>query len=397
MILGYFKYLFFIEENITSLLSLVDINVEVNFIKYILPLGISFYTFEAISYIIDVYRGKNKPFHNYFIYGAFILFFPKLIAGPIVRANQLIPQFLCVDKFKFNNILSGFRRIVNGLFLKVVLADNIAPLVDAGFAVNASLMSSWDVLTLSFLFGFQIYFDFAGYSSIAIGSAMLMGIKLPENFNFPYLASSPRDFWSRWHISLSSWIRDYIYFPLKQLKFNGSTLGVNKHDGLNMHSINALFITWFLMGLWHGSSWNFVFWGIYHAILILLFRLIFFFEYALVTKFQLFIGWTLTFPLVMLSWILFRASDLHTAIDMYSRLFSYEAYTYLGLRENTYIVTLALTILIILNGLSNNFYKLHKNDLKNFILIGNLLAGFIIFYLVFVFLRPINQYIYFQF
>lgn len=201
-ILCYFKYLFFFIDSAVAVLNIFGFQFQAPILNIILPLGISFYTFEAISYIVDVYRGLFKAEKSFILYACFITFFPKLIAGPILRAAELIPQLSANPVFRFDEFSSGLKRIIYGLFLKVVIADNIAPLVDAGFQQNIDTLSALDVWTLAFLFGFQIYFDFSAYSSIAIGSARLMGIHIPENFNYPYLASSPRDFWRRWHISL---------------------------------------------------------------------------------------------------------------------------------------------------------------------------------------------------
>ena len=182
--------------------------------RIILPLGISFYTFQTISYSVDVYRRHTRAVRDFALYGSYVTFFPQLVAGPILRAEEVVSQLRTRAPFDLHFITEGISRILQGLFLKVVLADNIAPLVDAGFNIDVQAMSAVDTWCLAFLFGFQIYFDFAGYSHIAIGCAKLMGITFPENFNFPYAARSFKSFWRRWHISLSSWIRDYLYLPL---------------------------------------------------------------------------------------------------------------------------------------------------------------------------------------
>ena len=242
-----------------------------------MPLGISFYTFQTISYVVDVYRKVINHEPNFFIYGCYVTFFPQLVAGPILRANEVIPQFKNHINFKYEYLNIGIRRILYGLFLKVVLADNIAPLVDLGFSTDNNSLSAIDIWTLSFLFGFQIYFDFSAYSHIAIGSAKLLGITFPENFNFPYVSSSPKEFWQRWHISLSSWIRDYLYLPIAGVKFQKNSIGglpVEVHQD-HRNKIKSLFITWSIMGLWHGANWTFLIWGLYHAIIIFSYRLIY--------------------------------------------------------------------------------------------------------------------------
>ena len=218
-------------------------------LKIILPLGISFYTFQTISYTVDVYRKVIKPEKDFIVYACYVTFFPQLVAGPILRAREVISQFKKTNNFNWDYISDGFRRVLYGLFLKVVLADNIAPLVNSGFDLSLETLSAIDVWTLAFLFGLQIYFDFSGYSHIALGSAKMIGISFPENFNFPYLANSPKDFWQRWHISLSSWVRDYIYLPLLGVKYQVSSKGGLANATLNKNDQKTLFITWGLMGL----------------------------------------------------------------------------------------------------------------------------------------------------
>ena len=194
-LLFYFKYLIFFSENAVGPANLLGAEVDPLVLKIILPLGISFYTFQTISYSVDVYRGIIKPEKDFILYACYVTFFPQLVAGPVLRATEVIPQFAKRPPFSWTDVAVGLRRIVYGLFLKVVLADNIAPLVETGYSMPVDTMSALDVWTLAFLFGFQIYLDFSAYSHIAIGSALLMGIHFPENFNFPYLSNSPKDFW----------------------------------------------------------------------------------------------------------------------------------------------------------------------------------------------------------
>ena len=322
-----FKYLYFITENINTLLALFTEDFSIGYVKLILPLGISFYTFQTISYSIDVYRKHIEPERNFVLYGAYVTFFPQLVAGPILRAREVLNQLKHRPKFQFNFLYLGLKRIVYGLFLKVVLADNLAPLIDDAFALNLNVLSAIDVITMSFLFGFQIFFDFAGYSHIAIGCAKLMGIKFPENFNFPYMASSFKNFWKRWHISLSSWIRDYLYLPLLGVKV------VNKDSkskgGIELIKSNkttlALFLTWAIMGLWHGANWTFVFWGIYHSVFIFIER-----QFSKVSilknRISKLVGWFIVLPVIMLSWIPFRALNIGDTLVMYSKLFDWRNY-----------------------------------------------------------------------
>ena len=222
-LLFYFKYLLFFTSNFNALFEQLGTLTRLPYWDIILPFGISFYTFETISYTMDVYRGHIKAEKKFITYGLFVAFFPKLVAGPIQRAAELVEQLKQRPNFQIHFVVEGVKRMIYGLFLKVIFADNISPLVDEGFAMNPDSLAGLDVITLSFLFGFQIYFDFAAYSHIALGAAKVLGISIPENFNFPYIATSMKDFWKRWHISLSSWIRDYLYLPLTGTKVLVST------------------------------------------------------------------------------------------------------------------------------------------------------------------------------
>ena len=251
-VLIYFKYTNFFLDNVYSLFHL---NFSYRLVDVILPIGISFYTFSGLSYIIDIYLKKIKPSETFYKYALFVSFFPHLLAGPIVRASQFLPQLeqkIVIDPF---NVKLGTTRIFWGLIKKFIIADTIAPFVNDGFT-NPFGLSSFAVIKLAFLFGLQIYFDFSGYCDIALGLAQIIGLHLPENFDNPYFAVNPTLFWRKWNITLSSFIRDYVYIPL----------GGNRKGEIRK-SLNLLF-SMGLCGLWHGAAWNFVFWGIYHGILL---------------------------------------------------------------------------------------------------------------------------------
>ena len=224
-LLGYFKYTYFIVDNIRLIGGGLGENWTLHPGTIILPLGISFYTFLSISYTLDVYRRPFKPVRNFALYLSYVMFWPHMIAGPILRAHELIPQLVRYEAFDINRMAVGVRRILFGLFLKVALADQLAPLVDDAFLANPLSISGLELPTMAIGFWLQIYFDFAGYSMIAIGSALLLGIHFPENFNWPYMARSPREFWKRWHITLSSWIRDYLYLPLSGSRYQDRSEG----------------------------------------------------------------------------------------------------------------------------------------------------------------------------
>ncbi len=252
-ILALFKYYDFF---VTEFAHLFHISTEGLLLKVILPVGISFYTFQALSYSIDVYRGKIAPTKDIVAFFAFISFFPQLVAGPIERATNLLPQFLKKREFRYDNAVDGMRQILWGLFKKIVVADNCAVYVDQVFSTYAEQSGS-TLLMAAIFFTFQIYGDFSGYSDIAIGTAKLFGIKLMRNFNVPYFSRDIAEFWRRWHISLTTWFRDYVYIPL-----GGSRVSKWK-------VIRNTFIIFLVSGFWHGANWTFIAWGAYHAILFL--------------------------------------------------------------------------------------------------------------------------------
>ena len=403
-LLLYFKYLIFFTDNVSYFAELFGTSFESPVWNIILPLGISFYTFQTISYTVDVYRNHTKPIRNFALYGSYVTFFPQLVAGPILRAEEVVAQISKRPKFSLDFLSEGIRRILYGFFLKVVLADNIAPFVNDGFALPVDTMSAIDVWTLAFLFGFQIYFDFAGYSHIAIGCAKLMGIHFPENFDFPYAAKSFKSFWKRWHISLSSWIRDYLYLPLsgvavidpKRKSEGGIDIAEFKETSQTKKN-KALFMTWGIMGLWHGANWTFVFWGIYHSLMIYLER--FFKPFR--DKFHFFsrpfVGWSITLPLAMLGWIPFRAESLHAVMIMYSKVINPIQYTFYSMRENVYLITFLIFLLVNITFLlTEQEIKTRNKDIWWMTPI-NIFKYMVLFVLIFTFFRPISQFIYFQF
>lgn len=400
-LLVFFKYLYFLTANINSAFELFGSTYQLSLYKVILPFGISFYTFETISYTLDVYRGLIKPEKKFIHYALFVTFFPKLVAGPIQRASELIDQLKNKPAFEFGFILIGLERILIGLFLKVVLADNISPFVDEGFALSTASLTAIDVWTLAFLFGFQIYFDFSAYSHIAIGSAQIMGIQIPENFNYPYIASSFKDFWKRWHISLSSWIRDYLYLPLSGIKVIKTTGEGGIGEGLEStqkgNRTRALFLTWAIMGFWHGANWTFVLWGLMHATSIFAERKLKFVRDR-IRIFRLpLISWGITILFVMLSWIPFRADSLSTTFGMFEKLIQPSSYLAIGMRENVYILTFLLVVLFMTHYFFSEYLKNFWNKFPKFSFVFGVFKYAVIIICVFTFLRPISQFIYFQF
>lgn len=399
-----FKYLIFFTENAWGLMHWMGVEAPMPTLNIILPLGISFYTFQTISYTADVYRRIIKPERDFILYGSYVIFFPQLVAGPILRAGEVLPQLTDRPPAELSDFAVGVRRVLYGLFLKVVLADNIAPWVDQGFAGPAGVLGALDVWTLSFLFGFQIYFDFCAYSHIAIGSARLMGIHFPENFNFPYMASSPRDFWQRWHISLSSWIRDYLYLPLTGAQFQDRSVGglatatdATANQVTEGGRRRALFLTWAIMGLWHGAAWSFMFWGIYHAVFITTYRLLAPHCVSLPLAVRRWGGWLVTLPVAMLSWVFFRAESLPQAFTMYGKILNPLEYGHLELRENTYLIAAMAMIALLLAYLVRTKVWPQLRRLPWLELPLETAQFAIVTLGVFLYLRPISQFIYFQF
>jgi alginate O-acetyltransferase complex protein AlgI len=400
-LLAYFKYAYFIAENISSFGEVFGENWEFSLGNIILPLGISFYTFLSISYTLDVYRRSFDPIRNFWVYLTYVMFWPHMIAGPILRANELIPQIFKTPNIKLDNVTNGIKNIIIGLFLKVALADQLAPWVDEAFAAIPSSLGGLDVWTMAFGFGLQIYFDFAGYSLIAVGSALLLGVHFPQNFNWPYMATSPRDFWKRWHITLSAWIRDYLYFPLigKRLSDNsevGIDIQLEERRASFVRLTFALFVTWFIMGLWHGAGWKFALWGVWHAAVIMVYRFTNGWFPFVPARFKMVIGWCLTLPTMMLAWIPFRANSLESSLALLERVLDLSSYSGLAFRENFYLLVFLMTsgMMVVWFVTHGKAYLLNRTWFRQ---AGEIVTLCIMTFLVFIFLRPVSQFIYFQF
>ncbi len=274
--------------------------------KILLPIGLSFYVFQSMSYVIDVYKNKITPEHHFGIFALYVSFFPQLVAGPIERARNLIPQFYKKKEWCNEQFISGCKRIIWGLFKKVVIADRLAFFVDAIYA-NPGDHAGLTLILASYLFLIQIYCDFSGYCDIAVGAARILGFKLSENFNLPYLAPNIQEFWRRWHITLGTWVRDYVFIPLG---------GASK----NLYKRNLSFLfSFFLIGLWHGASWNFVIWGVIHGIYLIVSRLKRSHYKATSLKYEkwsdalYFFRVLITFQLATFAAIFFRANSLTDA------------------------------------------------------------------------------------
>ena len=312
-----FKYFNFFIDNFNSAFSFFGTKFNIDSLQLILPVGISFYTFQTLSYTIDVYHKKLAPSNNFIEFGAYVSFFPQLVAGPIERATQLLPQFQRNRKFNYSEATNGLMQILWGLFKKVIIADNCAEYANMMFNSPESYNGSTLVLG-AFFFTFQIYGDFSGYSDIAIGTSRLFGFNLMKNFSFPYFSRDIPEFWRRWHISLTTWFRDYIYIPLGGSK------------GGKINQIRNVFIIFFISGFWHGANWTYIIWGLLNAVYFIPF--FFFFSNrkhieiaginSRLPSLKEFIFISLTFSITMLTWVFFRAESLTDAFTYLEGIFN---------------------------------------------------------------------------
>ncbi|MDR1112761.1 MAG: MBOAT family protein [Bacteroidales bacterium] len=310
-LLFYFKYSNFFIENANALLSLLGVSA-IHWTKLVLPIGISFYTFETITYVVDVYRKVHKPLNNFWDYQLYIIFFPKLIAGPIIRYHDLADQIGDRSQNETaDNLLTGFYRFGIGLAKKVLIANQMGVQADAIFAMNYGDIGTGMAWAGILAYTFQIYFDFAGYSDMAIGIAKVVGFRFPENFNNPYISQSITEFWRRWHISLGAWMRNYLYIPLGGNRVSKRRLYFN------------LWLVFLASGLWHGASWNFVIWGAYHGLFLVLERKWLLKVYQKIGKLPSII---ITFLIVVVGWVFFRTETLPQALLFLKTMFAFQGW-----------------------------------------------------------------------
>lgn len=313
-LLGFFKYWGFFVESTAEFLSMIGLGSNLTTLQIILPVGISFYTFQTMSYTIDVYRGNLQPTKSLPDFALYVAFFPQLVAGPIERSSSLLPQFTKPRRFRVGDFSEGLYLILLGLFLKVVVGDNLGFIADGVFYAPKNEITGTDALIGVYCFAFQIYGDFAGYSCIARGLAKWLNIDLMTNFRMPYLARNPSDFWQRWHISLSSWLRDYLYIPL----------GGNRCCKWKVY--RNLMLTMLLGGLWHGAGWTFIIWGGIHGMILCIYR-------AIPNSWKLPKIWGRAvaviwfFHIVCLAWLFFRADSVAQAWDMLVMIFTQQEFT----------------------------------------------------------------------
>ncbi len=309
-LLGFFKYFNFFADNLYRLFHLAGLQVDELTLHIILPVGISFYTFQTMSYTIDIYRGRLKATRSLADFALFVSFFPQLVAGPIERAIDLLPQITHPRQVRWDQVHAGLSLLLWGYFKKMVVADNLARIANLLFAPDSSF-HSLDLVIGTIAFGGQIYGDFSGYSDIARGLAKLMGFELTLNFRLPYFALTPSDFWERWHITLSSWLRDYLYIPL----------GGNR--GSTLFTCRNLMLTMLLGGLWHGAQWNFVLWGLFHGTILILYRLLARFGPGPAPSphpARILIQWVGMLLLTHLGWMIFRIHSLDQLLHVFTQI-----------------------------------------------------------------------------
>lgn len=376
-----FKYFNFLIGNINAIL-----NSNISFIDIALPIGISFYTFQIISYEIDVYKGSVPVEKNLLNFATYVFLFPQLIAGPIVRYSD-IKKELSNRKHSFDGFGEGVNRFIIGLSKKVIIANNIGELINILTSTSETSILLYWILAICYML--QIYFDFSGYSDIAIGLGKMIGFKFPENFNYPYVATSITDFWRRWHITLSTWFKDYVYIPL-----GGNRTGTGK-------TIRNILIVWILTGLWHGASWNFVVWGLYFGIILIIEK---FLLKKYLDKLPLFLKKVYTLFIVMISFVIFSSSSMKDAFIVIKGLFDFKnlaiSNSFILYYLKGYFLILVLSVIGATPLLKNVVSKLKKNKILSYVI--NVLE--IVFVLVILLIvtsmlidNSYNPFLYFRF
>lgn len=380
-ILFLFKYYNFLAENITELLAMWGVGMKMPKFGLLLPVGISFYIFQAVGYAVDVYRRNVDVERNFFRYALFVSFFPQLVAGPIERSTNLLRQFMSFHELRYEDVMSGLNLMVWGYFLKLVLADRCGLYVDAVFN-NIEHHNGGSYLLAAFLFPFQIYGDFAGYSLTAIGAARVMGFHLMENFRRPYFARTVTEFWHRWHISLSTWFKDYVYIPLGGNRVKKSRNYFN------------LMTTFIVSGIWHGANWTFIVWGATHGALQCVEKRIGWHK-AKWKGWSALFHWVVTFIVVCFAWIYFRADSLHDANRIIGGIFINPGVPYLRVADLC-VIFITLAWIYAKEYKDERVMKFSLSESSNWIVRHAYLVFLIAFIVVFGVLNG-GQFIYFQF
>ena len=383
-ILFLFKYYNFIAANIKDFILICGLGIDIPKFNLLLPVGISFYTFQALGYTIDVYRGTTKAERFFPTYALFVSFFPQLVAGPIERSNNLLPQFNQRHTFHYEQVMTGLRWMVWGYFLKLVLADRCALYVDAIYD-HVDYHNGGSFLLAAFLFTFQIYGDFAGYSLIAIGAAKILGFQLMENFSRPYLACTMGEFWHRWHISLSTWFKDYVYIPL-----GGNRVG-------KMRLYFNLLVTFVVSGIWHGANWTFLCWGGAHGMLLCIEKILGIRKEKIVGL-RKFCHGIMTFSLVCFLWMIFRSNSISDLTTILNSLGSNWGAPYLqDVGWGVIIASFAAITIVTLKDLSDEFKWKFVETLRGYSIVQYAYIAFLIAVISLFGVFGNNQFIYFQF
>ena len=385
--LVYFKYANFFIENLNVFLNTFGVE-EITWMKVVLPIGISFYTFQTITYAVDVYRGVHRPLNKLSDYILYIIMFPQLIAGPIVRYNEIADQI--VDrKSSYNDRLLGFYRFVIGLSKKVLIANVLGAKADEILSLNFDTIDSATAWIGILAYTFQIYFDFSGYSDMAIGIGRMIGFKFPENFNNPYVSRSITEFWRRWHMTLGAWMKNYLYIPL----------GGSKVDSKQRLYFNLWFV-FLVSGLWHGASWNFVIWGAFHGFFLVIERS---FLSKILTKVNSYISLTYTFFVTILGWVIFRIEDYGNALKFYSKLFEFKFTNFNYLNDPEFVFWLIIAFIFSFFVLTKWGQKIQDKVFYSNYSKSGLTIGFVVSLLLFflcisaIATTGFNPFIYFRF
>jgi alginate O-acetyltransferase complex protein AlgI len=391
-VLAVFKYYNFLNDNISMLLHGGGYKNPIPYLSILLPIGLSFHTFQAMSYTIEVYRGNQKAERHFGIYSLYVMFYPQLVAGPIERPQNLLHQFYEKHEFKYDRVVEGLKLMLWGLFKKLVIADRLAIYVNAVYN-NSEHHNGITLSIATVFFAFQIYCDFSGYSDIAIGAAKVMGFKLMTNFNRPYLSSTIAEFWKRWHISLSTWFKDYLYIPL-----GGNKVYIPKY-------YFNLFIVFVVSGLWHGANWTYIIWGAINGVYLV---------FAIIThkfrdkfnrilmldklpKFNRFIQIGVTFLLICFSWVFFRASSANVALSIVKKIVAFRGPVFIENKSMMLFSVMGIIFLILVElkkEYVNNWFSLSNNP--NW-LIRNLYYFFLIALIILAGVFDGGEFIYFQF
>ena len=392
-----FKYFNFFNESLRTVFNNFNIFYNVSAFHVLLPVGISFYTFQALSYTIDVYRGDIKPEKHLGIFALYVSFFPQLVAGPIERSRNLLPQFFEKHDFDYQNVTEGLKIMLWGFFKKIVIADRLALYVNQVYN-NPADHTGLSIWLATYFFAFQIYCDFSGYSDIAIGAAQVMGYRIMTNFDRPYFSKSIIEFWRRWHISLSTWFRDYLFIPLNLQLRNFRSFGI----GL------SVFITFLLCGLWHGANWTFILWGCLHGVFLISSHLTQEFRVASVNFFKIsnypnlhkVLQVLITFHLVFFSWIFFRANSIYDVFILLNNMFRIDLDLYsLKLSLTWYEISIAIAFILFMESI--HFIQI-KKDISQILSFKSIWVRWAFYYLLFFAILIFGQFnqtqfIYFQF